>query len=82
MAAVNWLKDSLGDRLVGLNFWSLDRRLYDMEELYRTVASIRSPTQEPKAVPTAATNQEWASAIDSWAREMGYLGPKPAELGS
>jgi hypothetical protein len=82
MAAVNWLYESLGDRLVGLNFWSLDRRLFDMKELYKTVASIRSPTQKLKAAPTAATAQEWTQAIDSWAREMGYMGPKPAELSS
>ncbi len=82
MAAVNWLYESLGDRLVGLNFWSLDRRLFDMKELYKTVASIRSPTQKLKAAPAAASDQEWTQAIDSWAREMGYMGPKPAELSS
>ena len=81
-AAVDWLKESLGDRLVGLNFWSLDRRLYDMGELYETVASIRPPTPKPKVAPKSVSVQEWALALDSWAREMGYAGPKPAELGN
>ncbi len=78
-ASVAWLKETLGERLVGLNFWSLDRKLYDMQQLYQSVASIKAPKRGPEAPSEPTARQAWMAAIDSWARGMGYSGPGPLE---
>lgn len=76
-AGVDWLKETLGERLVGLNFWSLDRRLFEMEDLYSTVQSIALAAPGPEPEPSVVSLEEWARSLDSWARDRGYSGPKP-----
>ena len=60
LAAVEWLKGALGERLKGLNFWSLDRHLVKLPELARAIASIQleSVSTETVAPPAAELSME------------------------
>lgn len=84
LAAVEWLKENLGERLVGLNFWSLDRHLARMQDLYAVVTDLEdpAPVEAPEAPgeveAPAVPLPQWAPAIDGWARTQGYDGPRPA----
>ncbi len=90
-AAINWMVQNLGNRLLGVNFWCLDRHLAKMPELYQAVAQMKLPDAAPApaaapasleppqpAEPAAVALAEWAQAVDAWARQQGYTGPKPA----
>jgi hypothetical protein len=60
LAAVEWLKHNLGSRLVGLNFWSLDRHLVDdsLQDLFRAVKELQFgtiiPPPQEKTIPPIA----------------------------
>lgn len=41
LAAVEWLKGALGERLKGLNFWSLDRHLVKLPDLAAAISTIQ-----------------------------------------
>ncbi len=86
MAAIDWMKENLGERLVGLNYWSLDRHLAQMQDLYGVVPTVElepgvveeplEPEPEAEGVPLVA----WAPEVDTWARTEGYNGPRPISL--
>ena len=75
---MDWLKENLGERLVGVNFWSLDRMLIQMPELFRAVAKLKVDTAEqPEPGVEEMPLAVWAQAMDEWARAQGYAGPRP-----
>lgn len=48
-AAVEYVQERLGSRLLGFNWWSLDEDLVDIPELYEYIKSL--PTEEPEPPP-------------------------------
>jgi len=75
------LEANLGERLVGVNFWSLDRQLILLPELYPIIAALKvaGGDEDDTGAPPVVSLAEWARAVDEWAREQGYTGPRPPE---
>jgi hypothetical protein len=85
-SAIEWMIANLGSRLVGVNFWCLDRHLAKLPDLFQMVANLKLPgalaprpipEPQPEPEPKPATLADWAAQMDAWARTRGYTGPKP-----
>ena len=78
-AALDWLEENLGERLIGVNFWSLDQDLIALPELHPIIAALKVTGGDEDAAgePPAVSLAEWARALDEWARAQGYTGPRP-----
>lgn len=65
LAGIQYLKDRLGDRLIGLNFWALDRHLANpapaMKALFAAVASILADPPQPPTPPPLTLEERVAS---------------------
>ena len=71
LAAVEWLKGALGERLRGLNFWSLDRHLVKLPELAVAIATIQMGAAVP-VVPPAVPAMPGPSDPEKVARMWGH----------
>ena len=79
-ASLDWLEANLGERLVGVNFWSLDRHLISLPELHPIISALKvAGGDEDESGAPVVSLAEWARAVDEWAREQGYTGPRPPE---
>jgi hypothetical protein len=65
LAAVEWLKGALGERLMGLNFWSLDRHLVKLPALAVAITGIQMgvPVAPPVVQPPGLTDGERLAAL-------------------
>jgi len=66
---VGWLQQNLGSRLVGINFWSLDKTLYRLPELATYIANLQlgpavSPETRPPP-PVPLTIEERVAALET-----------------
>jgi len=62
-AQVAFLRGKLGSRLLGVNFWSLDKSLVDMPDVYWYVKGLNStPPAPPEQPPADAVEKLWNAA--------------------
>lgn len=73
LAGIEYLKNRLGDRLVGINFWALDRHLANpaLKALFDAVASIPSEPADPPPVPEYPPIEEGYPILVDDARARG-----------
>lgn len=75
LAGVAWLDQNLGDRLKGLNFWSLDRHLVKLPALAKTISEISLRAVSVGAPPApivAPTLDQRVTNIEAEARAHGW----------
>ncbi len=78
LAANDWMVQNLGSRLIGVNFWCLDRHLAKMPELYQAVAGLKLPPGplDPKpSQPSPSGAPATAGVSSGTAAEAVILGP-------
>lgn len=77
MRAAAWLVETLGERLLGFNFWALDG-LVKLLELYQAVAALEDPASAAEPPPERVRfmdldePQRWALVQDSL-QQLGIL---------
>jgi hypothetical protein len=71
-AAVEFLKTRLGDRLVGLNWWSLDKNLVDIPALYAYVKSLPGEPIGPVSFQNLPEAKRW-ELVERGLKQQGIL---------
>jgi hypothetical protein len=63
---VEWLRQNLGTRLVGINFWSLDKTLYRLPELATYIANLQLVSPEtPPPAPLPVPLEERVATLEA-----------------
>lgn len=71
---VDYLKDRLGDRLVGLNFWRQD---FLFKPEFHPILVYIGTLFEPDVPPPPPPREDWYTDMDAWARTNGQ---DPSEI--
>jgi len=71
---VDYLKERLGERLIGLNFW---RQGFLFKDEYAPILSYIRTLYEPEPPPPPSARDDWYTDIHGFARASGYPPPNP-----
>ncbi|MCK4821418.1 hypothetical protein KA005_36975 [bacterium] len=74
IAGCDYLKERLGDRLVGLNFW---RQGFLFKPEYAPILHYINMLYEPDLPPPPPVRDDWFTDIQGFARASGYPPPNP-----